>query len=81
MCVPLGLAVTLNPDILDNDSGPAKTVWGLYGVRQNLPFSFNADLYYLGLHSRSATYDQGQAEETRHSFGTRIWGKKKNLDY
>ena len=73
--------VTLNPDILDNDSGPAKTVWGLYGVRQNLPFSFNADLYYLGLHSRSATYDQGQAEETRHSFGTRIWGKKKNLDY
>jgi hypothetical protein len=73
--------VTLNPDIFDNDSGPAKTVWGLYGVRQKLLFSLNADLYYLGLHSRSATYDQGQAEETRHTFGTRIWGKKKNLDY
>jgi hypothetical protein len=73
--------VTLNPDIFDNDSGPAKTVWGLYGVRQNLLSSLNTDFYYLGLHSRSATYDQGQAEETRHTFGTRIWGKKKNLDY
>ncbi len=73
--------VTLNPDVFDNDSGPVKTVWGLYGVRQNLPFALNTDLYYIGLHSRNATYDQGQAEETRHTFGTRIWGKKKNLDY
>lgn len=73
--------VTLNPDIFDNHSGPAKTVWGLYGVRQKLFFSLNTDLYYLGLHSRNAIFDQGQAEETRHTFGTRIWGKKKNLDY
>ena len=73
--------VTINPGIFDNDSGPAKTVWGLYGVRQKLFFSLNADLYYLGLHSRNTTYDQGQAEETRHTFGTRIWGKRKNLDY
>jgi hypothetical protein len=74
-------SVTLNPDIFDNDSGPAKTVWGFYGVRQKLISSLNTDLYYLGLHSRNATYNQGQAEETRHTFGTRIWGKKKNLDY
>ena len=77
----LARPVTLNPHVFDNDSGPAKTVWGLYGVRKKLPFSLNADLYYLGLHSRSASYDQGKAEETRHSLGTRIWGKKKNLDY
>ncbi len=73
--------VTINPHVFDNDSGPAKTVWGLYGVRKKLPFSLNADLYYFGLHSRSASYDQGRAEETRHSLGTRIWGKYKNLDY
>jgi hypothetical protein len=75
--------VTLNPDVFDNKSGAAKTVWGLYGVRQKLPvnFSLNTDLYYLGLHDRSVTYDQGQAEETRHTLGTRIWGKKKGLDY
>jgi len=75
--------VTLKPDAFDNKSGSAKTVWGLYGVRQKLPvnFSLNTDLYYLGLHDRRGTYDQGQAEETRHTLGTRIWGKKKNLDY
>jgi hypothetical protein len=73
--------VSINPDIFDNDSGPVKTVWGLYGVRQKWFFSLNTDLYYIGLHSRNATYDQGQAEETRHTFGTRIWGKRKNLDY
>lgn len=73
--------VTLNPDVFDNDSGPAQTVWGLYGVRQKWFSSLSVDLYYLGLHSRKATYNQGQAEEMRHTFGTRIWGKKKNLDY
>ncbi|MBC8285115.1 MAG: alginate export family protein, partial [Nitrospinae bacterium] len=36
---------TLNPHVFDNDSGPAKTVWGRYGVRKKLPFSLNADLY------------------------------------
>jgi hypothetical protein len=74
-------SVTLNTGIFDNDSGPTKTIWGLYGVRQKVLSSLNTDLYYLGLHSLNSTYDQGQAEETRHTFGTRIWGKKKNLDY
>jgi hypothetical protein len=41
----------------------------------------NTDLYYLGLHNQSATYDQGPAEEDRHTLGTRIWGKEGNLDY
>ena len=75
--------VTLNPDIFDNKSGRGSTLWGLYGVRKNLPvnFSLNTDLYYLGLRNHSATYDQGKAEETRHTFGTRIWGSYKYLDY
>ncbi|MBC8286827.1 MAG: alginate export family protein [Nitrospinae bacterium] len=73
--------VTLGQSYFDNDSKSTKTVWGLYGVRQKLPFSLNTDLYYLGLHDRDALYDQGGAEETRHTFGTRLWGKEKNLDY
>jgi len=44
-------------------------------------FSLNTDLYYLGLHDRNARYDQGSAREMRHTFGTRLWGKEKNLDY
>ena len=75
--------VTLNQDFFDNKSGKAKTVWGLYGVHKKLPVNFplNTDLYYLGLHDREAIYDQGQAEEKRHTLGTRLWGKGKNLDY
>lgn len=73
--------VTLNPEVFDNKSGAANSFWGLYGVRKNLPYSLNVDLYYLGLQNDNATYDQGQAEETRQTLGTRIWGKKKNLDY
>jgi hypothetical protein len=75
--------VTLNPGAFDDKSADANTVWGLYGVRQKLPVNFpaNADLYYLGLHNRDALYNQGRAEEMRHSIGTRLWGKGKNLDY
>mgnify|MGYP001177057100 FL=1 len=75
--------VVLSPNIFDNESETAQTFWGLYGVRQKLPanFSLNTDLYYLGLHNQSATYDQGPAEEDRHTLGTRIWGKEGNLDY
>jgi len=73
--------VTLNANAFDNRAGDANSVWGLYGVRQKVNFTLNADLYYLGLHNRSAVYDQGRAEETRHTFGARLWGKRKNLDY
>ena len=77
------LPVAINRDVFDNKSGVDKSIWGLYGVRRKLPvnFSLNTDLYYLGLHDRSVTFDQGQAEETRHTLGTRIWGKQKSLDY
>jgi len=75
--------VTLSPGYFDYKSGHAKTVWGLYGVRRKWPLNFpaNTDLYYLGLHNRSALYDQGSAEEMRHAIGTRLWGKWKKLDY
>ena len=73
--------VVLSTEVFDNESGASNAFWGLYGVRENLPFSLNADLYYFGWRNLNAIYDQGQAEETRHSLGTRIWGKNKNLDY
>ncbi len=75
--------VNIGQDVFDNESKSTKSIWGVYGVRKKFPvsFSFNTDLYYLGLHDRDAVYDQGQGEETRHTFGTRLWGKEKNLDY
>lgn len=75
--------VNIGQNAFDNESKTTKSVWGLYGVRQKLPVKFflNTDLYYLGLHDRDAIFDQGQDEETRHTIGTRLWGKEKNLDF
>ena len=73
--------VILNPDGFDNKSKESNSFWGLYGVRENFPLFLNLDLYYLGWRNLNAIYDQGEAEEIRHTLGTRIWGKRKNFDY
>ena len=75
--------VSIDQGYFDNESKSTLNFWGLYGTRQNLPvnFSLNVDLYYLGLYNRDAAYNQGQEKETRHTTGTRLWGKEKNFDY
>lgn len=75
--------VTIVEDVFDDVSRNKHSVWGLYTVRKKLPVNFdlNTDLYYFGLYNRDAVYDQGTDKETRHTFGTRLWGKIKNLDY
>lgn len=68
--------------VFDDDPDPEKSFWGLYAVT---PVSWlpggNADLYYLGLDRKNASFDQGTANELRHSVGTRIWGHKAGWDY
>ena len=73
--------VVLGPDDFDNKSKGSNSFWGLYGVRENFLLSLNLDLYYLGWRNLNAIYDQGEAEEIRHTLGARIWGKRKNFDY
>src|SRR4051812_12420370 len=68
--------------VFDDAPDPGRTFWGVYGVT---PLSFlpggNIDLYYLGLERKNAEFDQGTANELRHSIGTRIWGKESKVDY
>jgi hypothetical protein len=68
--------------VFDDDPNPDQKFWGLYAVT---PVSWlpggNVDLYYLGLDRKNASFDQGTADELRHSFGTRIWGQKAGWDY
>lgn len=59
--------------VFDNTYTSDEKFWGLYSVTDKLLGPFNADLYYLGFHSTLRAYDQGQAEETRHTLGARIW--------
>jgi hypothetical protein len=68
--------------VFDDDPDPNQKFWGLYAVTPVtwLPGG-NVDFYYLGLDREDAKFDQGTDHELRHSFGTRIWGRKAGWDY
>jgi hypothetical protein len=61
---------------------PGQTFWGLYSV---MPVGavpgLHIDLYYLGLMRQHAPYNSGVADETRHTMGTRLWGRTAAWDY
>jgi hypothetical protein len=57
------------------DTKNNQRLWGIYAVKNQVPIFENIDLYYLGYHNPLRRYDEGTATETRHSIGTRIWGK------
>jgi hypothetical protein len=68
--------------VFDDDSDSDQTVWGLYAVTPvSWPPGGNVDLYYIGLERKNATFEQGTADEMRHSVGTRIWGHQAGWDY
>jgi hypothetical protein len=48
-----------------------------------VPFvpGLRADFYYLGLSRQNAKFARGTANETRHSLGTRLFGKHGALDW
>jgi hypothetical protein len=55
--------------------------WGGYAVINHVPVFHNLDVYYLGLWKRQATFDEGKAQEMRHSIGTRLWNSQHNFRY
>jgi len=75
-------SVNLKVGALNDDPNPHEAFWGFYGV---LPLPVlpdgHADLYYLGLKRDDAVFQQGVADELRHTFGTRLWGKPGAWDY
>jgi hypothetical protein len=56
-------------------------LWGAYFTRNKIPFLQNIDLYYLGLRKKTATFDDGEGRELRHSVGSRVWNNKQNWQY
>jgi alginate export protein len=57
--------------------------WGVYASRvvQIDGHAFNFDLYYLGLDRNPGVFNQGSAQETRHTFGARMWNFKGAWNY
>jgi hypothetical protein len=66
----------------DDHAGPGQAFWGVYGVMPvgTVP-GLHLDAYYLGLNRQNASFDSGTANDTRHSVGTRIWGRSAAWDY
>ncbi|SMF03713.1 Alginate export [Tistlia consotensis] len=62
--------------VFDDQADDDKALWGLYGVGRPgfLPFG-KLDLYYLGFHDAAGRYQQGTADELRHSLGLRWSGR------
>jgi len=67
--------VDTTPGVFDDGSHRSFDVWGVYGRRVITLWrqSVGIDLYYLGLARDAAQFGQGTANETRHTFGARVW--------
>jgi hypothetical protein len=78
----LGQPVEIEAGIFDDQRIRQTTFWGGYvtGPLDFIP-GLNADFYYLGLSRENARFARGTAEETRHSLGTRLFGKRGALDW
>jgi hypothetical protein len=72
-----------NPGFFDDVPNHAESLWGSYLTGPAPIVSRGqADLYYIGLDTKSATYNRGTAHELRHTVGTRVFRPiGKGLDY
>lgn len=65
-------------DEIDND----QALWGVYAAHaESLLFGSALDAYYLGYRRQSARFDQGVADELRHTVGARLWGERQGWDW
>jgi hypothetical protein len=62
----------VNTGIFDNTSTRKASLWGIYST-YTIPKSASLDLYYLGINRENSRFDEGIADEIRHTLGTRFW--------
>jgi hypothetical protein len=72
-----------NHDFFDDGPNSQQTTWGSYFTLPAPILSRGmADLYYLGLATKTASYNRGSATELRHTVGIRAFRPpSKGLDY
>jgi hypothetical protein len=66
--------------VFDNPINRRSSLWGVYSTHTAAKM-LNIDLYYLGIHRVEAGFDEGVADETRHTVGTRLWASGTELLY
>lgn len=78
----LAQPVDIRTRVFDDRRMQDTTLWGAYagGPLPALPGLWT-DFYYLGLRHENARFARGRADETRHSLGTRLYGRQGGLDW
>ncbi|MCS3799074.1 alginate export family protein [Niastella sp. OAS944] len=73
--------VAARKGIFDDKFNKNTLFWGNYFTFKQVPVVGGLDLYYLGLQRKEASFDNIKGKETRHSFGTRLFGNAGSWDY
>jgi hypothetical protein len=78
----LSRPVQTEPGVFDDAADRNRLFWGLYGVHRlpGLPGA-GVDVYYFGFTEKNAAFEEGTADERRHSLGLRWWRKAGRLQY
>lgn len=64
-----------SPGAFDDSADRSQALWGVYATRSFAPSAADGlDLYYLNHQNDDAAFDQGGAEERRHTLGIRLFG-------
>ena len=63
---------SVNTGVFDNISTRKINLWGVYGT-YSIPKSHKLDFYYLGIDRINSRFDEGVADESRHTIGARFF--------
>ncbi len=74
--------VETDTGVFDDQMEDDRSLWAAYATTRQLGgWPGGLDVYYIGYHNDFAVFDSGAGEETRHTFGTRYFGKRGSLDW
>jgi Alginate export len=65
-------ADTINPGVLDNKTSKNVNLWGVYSSRMISEIA-NLDVFYIGIYRQNSVFEEGTANETRHTIGFRFF--------
>jgi hypothetical protein len=73
--------VETNPGVFDDGWTPGQRLWGIYSRGPAIADVLDLDVYYLGFEREEASFEQGIANDDRHSLGVVFSGNPRGFDY
>jgi hypothetical protein len=65
-------ADTIKPGVFDNKTSKNVNLWGIYS-NWKISNIANLDFFYIGIYRKNAVFEEGVANETRHTIGARFF--------